>query len=87
MLLDSRSRLAAGPIEAVVTAAGQVILGKERQIRLAMACIMRADLIIEDVPGSEDHALARARELLGLESRRSSSPPTVDRGNHRVASR
>ena len=40
MLLDSRSRLAAGPTEAVVAAAGQIILGKERQIRLAMACIL-----------------------------------------------
>src|SRR5512132_651010 len=72
MLLDSRSRLAAGPTEAVVAAAGQVILGKERQIRLAMACILaRGHLLIEDVPGvgktTLSHALAR---LLGLEYQR-----------------
>jgi len=72
MLLDARSRLAAGPTEAVVAAAGQVILGKERQIRLAMACILaRGHLLIEDVPGvgktTLSHALAK---LLGLEYQR-----------------
>jgi len=72
MLLDARTRLAAGPTEAVVAAAGQVILGKERQIRLAMACILaRGHLLIEDVPGvgktTLSHALAK---LLGLEYQR-----------------
>ncbi|MEP7069836.1 MAG: AAA family ATPase, partial [Usitatibacter sp.] len=52
--------------------AGQVILGKERQIRLAMACILaRGHLLIEDVPGvgktTLSHALAR---LLGLDYQR-----------------
>jgi len=72
MLLDARSRLAAGPTESVIAAAGQVILGKERQIRLAMACILaRGHLLIEDVPGvgktTLSHALAR---LLGLDYQR-----------------
>src|SRR5436305_2040489 len=72
MLLDSRSRLSATPMEAVVSAAGQVILGKERQIRLAVACILaRGHLLIEDVPGvgktTLSHALAR---LLGLDYQR-----------------
>ncbi|HEY2629096.1 MAG TPA: AAA family ATPase [Usitatibacter sp.] len=72
MLLDSRSRLAAGPTEAVVAQAGRVILGKERAIRLAMACILaRGHLLIEDVPGvgktTLSHALAR---LLGLDYQR-----------------
>jgi len=72
MLIDARSRLSAGPTEAVAAAAGQVILGKERQIRLAMACILaRGHLLIEDVPGvgktTLSHALAR---LLGLEYQR-----------------
>jgi MoxR-like ATPase len=72
MLLDARSRLAAGPTEAVIAAASQVILGKARQIRLAMACILaRGHLLIEDVPGvgktTLSHALAR---LLGLEYQR-----------------
>ncbi|HXS51575.1 MAG TPA: AAA family ATPase [Usitatibacter sp.] len=72
MLIDARSRLSANPTEAVVAAAGQVILGKERQIRLAMACILaRGHLLIEDVPGvgktTLSHCLAR---LLGLEYQR-----------------
>src|SRR5438045_379027 len=72
MLLDARSRLAAGPTESVVAAAGQVVLGKERQIHLAMACILaRGHLLIEDVPGvgktTLSHALAR---LLGLDYQR-----------------
>ncbi len=72
MLLDSRSRLAGGPTEAVVAAAGRIILGKEHQIRLAMACILaRGHLLIEDVPGvgktTLSHALAK---LLGLEYHR-----------------
>jgi MoxR-like ATPase len=72
MLLDARSRLAASPTEAVIAMAGQVILGKERQIRLAMACILaRGHLLIEDVPGvgktTLSHALAR---LLGLHYQR-----------------
>src|SRR5258707_6967877 len=72
MLLDARSRLAAGPTEAVVALAGQVILGKEPQIRLAMACILaRGHLLIEDVPGvgktTLSHVLA---SLLGLQYQR-----------------
>src|ERR1700745_3055414 len=72
MLIDVRSRIAAGPTEAVVALAGQVILGKERQIRLARACIpARGPLLIEDVPGVRkttlSHALAR---LLGLDYQR-----------------
>jgi len=72
MLIDIRSRVAAGPTEAVIALAGQVILGKERQIRLAMACILaRGHLLIEDVPGvgktTLSHALAR---LLGLDYQR-----------------
>ncbi len=72
MLIDARSRIAAGPMEAVVARAGEVILGKERQIRLAMACILaRGHLLIEDVPGvgktTLSHTLAR---LLGLDYQR-----------------
>jgi MoxR-like ATPase len=72
MLIDARTRLAGNPTEAVVAAAGQVILGKTRQIRLAMACILaKGHLLIEDVPGvgktTLSHALAR---LLGLDYQR-----------------
>src|SRR5512140_499049 len=72
MLIDVRSRLSQAPTDAVIAAAGQIILGKEHQIRLAMACILaRGHLLIEDVPGvgktTLSHALAR---LLGLEYQR-----------------
>ena len=72
MLIDARGRLAHAPIENVVSMAGQVILGKTRQIRLAMACILaKGHLLIEDVPGvgktTLSHALAR---LLALDYQR-----------------
>jgi MoxR-like ATPase len=52
MLLDARSRLAAAPPKPSSRWPGRSILGKERQIRLAMACILaRGHLLIEDVPG------------------------------------
>jgi MoxR-like ATPase len=54
--------------EALATV-GQVIVGKERQIRLALTCLLaRGHLLIEDLPGvgktTLAHALAR---VLGLE--------------------
>lgn len=53
----------------VITAANQIILGKEEQIRLALACLLaRGHLLIEDLPGvgktTLAHTLAR---LLGLQ--------------------
>ena len=39
-------------IEKVVAQVGSIILGKERQIRLAIACLLaRGHLLIEDIPG------------------------------------
>jgi len=72
MLLDARQRLIPNPVEDVVGGASRIILGKERQIRLAMACILaRGHLLIEDVPGvgktTLSHVLAR---LLGLDYQR-----------------
>ncbi len=59
-------------LERVIQQAGSVILGKEQQIRLALACILaRGHLLIEDVPGvgktTLAHVLARS---LGLDFRR-----------------
>jgi len=59
-------------IDQVVRQAGQIILGKERQIRLALACLLaRGHLLIEDLPGvgktTLTHALART---LGLKFHR-----------------
>jgi MoxR-like ATPase len=60
------------PIQRVIDAAGKIILGKEGQIRLALACILaRGHLLIEDVPGvgktTLAHVLART---LGLDFHR-----------------
>jgi MoxR-like ATPase len=59
-------------LEEVIRQAGQVILGKEKQIRLALACLLaRGHLLIEDLPGvgktTLAHVLAR---LLGLQFQR-----------------
>lgn len=60
--------MALSSLQNVVTQAGKVILGKERQIRLALSCLLaRGHLLIEDLPGvgktTLAHVLAR---LLGL---------------------
>ena len=57
------------PIDAVLAAAAGVVLGKEREIRLALTCLLaRGHLLIEDLPGvgktTLAHTLAR---LLGLQ--------------------
>ena len=70
-LFDSPSATRA-TLDAVVAQAGQVILGKERRIRLAVACLLAGGhLLIEDLPGlgktTLAHVLAR---LLGLEFQR-----------------
>jgi MoxR-like ATPase len=56
----------------LASAASKIILGKERQIRLALACLLaRGHLLIEDLPGvgktTLAHTLAR---LLGLQFQR-----------------
>jgi MoxR-like ATPase len=48
-------------LESVVAQVGGIILGKERQIRLAIACLLaRGHLLIEDVPGVGKTMLAHA---------------------------
>jgi MoxR-like ATPase len=64
--------LARAPIARVIEAAGQIILGKESQVRLALACLLgRGHLLIEDLPGvgktTLAHVLARS---LGLQFQR-----------------
>src|SRR3989475_8554531 len=55
-------------IQGVVQQAGKIILGKERQIRLALACLLaRGHLLIEDLPGVGKTTLAHVlAKLLGL---------------------
>ena len=46
-------------IDEILAAAGRIILGKERQIRLALACLLaRGHLLIEDLPGVGKTTLA-----------------------------
>ncbi len=54
------------PVTRVVEAAGRIILGKESQVRLALACLLaRGHLLIEDLPGvgKTTLALVLARSL------------------------
>ena len=67
-----RETVAVGPIERAIETAGRIILGKEQQVRLALACLLaRGHLLIEDLPGvgktTLAHVLARA---LGLQFQR-----------------
>jgi MoxR-like ATPase len=57
----SLSRNMATKLEKVVEQVGSIILGKERQIRLAVACLLaRGHLLIEDIPGVGKTTLAHA---------------------------
>jgi MoxR-like ATPase len=60
------------PVARIIEAASQIILGKEAQIRMALACLIaRGHLLIEDIPGvgktTLAHVLARS---LGLHFQR-----------------
>jgi len=59
-------------IDTVVAQACQVILGKERQVRLALACLLaRGHLLIEDLPGMGKTTLAHVlANTLGLSFQR-----------------
>lgn len=59
-------------LNGVVAQVGKVILGKEHQIRLAIACILaRGHLLIEDIPGVGKTTLAHALAItLGLQFQR-----------------
>ncbi|TAJ51944.1 MAG: AAA family ATPase [Nevskiaceae bacterium] len=55
-------------LQAVLNALGRIVLGKDRQLRLALACLLaRGHLLIEDVPGVGKTTLALAlSRVLGL---------------------
>ncbi|RLA48672.1 MAG: AAA family ATPase [Gammaproteobacteria bacterium] len=61
-----------GVIDAAVAEVGQVLLGKEPQIRLALCCLFaRGHLLIEDLPGMGKTTLSQAlAEVLGLSWKR-----------------
>jgi MoxR-like ATPase len=55
-------------LDAVIARVGELILGKERQVRLALACLLaRGHLLIEDLPGMGKTTLAQGLAVaLGL---------------------
>jgi len=59
-------------LNGIVAQAGSVILGKEQEIRLALACLIaRGHLLIEDIPGVGKTTLAHAMaRILGLSFQR-----------------
>ena len=59
-------------LDAVIARTGELILGKERQVRLALACLLaRGHLLIEDLPGMGKTTLAQGLALtLGLTFKR-----------------
>ncbi len=59
-------------LQQILAQAGQVILGKETQLKLALACLLaRGHLLIEDLPGMGKSTLAHTlAQVLGLEFRR-----------------
>src|SRR4051812_16407084 len=56
----------------IINKTGEVILGKEQQIKLALACILaRGHLLIEDLPGMGKTTLAHTlAQVLGLQFQR-----------------
>ena len=59
-------------LEPVITALNGIVLGKDRQVRLALACLLaRGHLLIEDLPGVGKTTLAQAlARVLGLSYQR-----------------
>ncbi len=68
MLLKTRAAGVPSPVARVIEAAGRIILGKETQVRLALACLLaRGHLLIEDMPGVGKTTLAQVlARALGL---------------------
>ncbi|MGR8941910.1 MAG: AAA family ATPase [Gammaproteobacteria bacterium] len=59
-------------INALLDSANQILLGKQRQVRLAVCCLLaRGHLLIEDIPGVGKTTLAHTlAKLLGLDYQR-----------------
>jgi len=74
MLLKTQVKTppAPSPAERLIETAGRVILGKETQVRLALACLIaRGHLLIEDLPGVGKTTLAHVlAKTLGLHFQR-----------------
>jgi MoxR-like ATPase len=59
-------------LDSAVTAIGSVLIGKEQEVRIALACLLaRGHLLIEDLPGMGKTTLANAMaRVLGLDFKR-----------------
>ena len=76
-------------LDSVVRQVGTVILGKQRQIRLAIACMLaRGHLLIEDIPGvgktTLAHALAGSLGLVSIPAHPVHQRPAAGRYPRRV---
>ena len=72
MAFRASSPLSASSLQPVIEGIGRVLLGKERQVRLALACLLaRGHLLIEDLPGVGKTTLAEAlARSFGLDFKR-----------------
>ena len=59
-------------IEKIVNAIGEILLGKEQQVKLALACLFaKGHLLLEDVPGMGKTTLAQTlARVMGLQFER-----------------
>ena len=71
-LAPERQNKPAHILDAVINRIGQIVLGKEHQARLALACLLaRGHLLIEDLPGVGKTTLAHVlAKVLGLQFKR-----------------
>lgn len=71
-ILEDRPSKSAAAVDAALAALGEVILGKEESLRLALTCLLaRGHLLIEDLPGVGKTTLAQAlAKCLGLSYQR-----------------
>jgi MoxR-like ATPase len=69
---ESPAKIAAPVLQQVIDQVGHIILGKETQVRLTVACLLaRGHLLIEDIPGVGKTTLAHAlASTLGLKFQR-----------------
>lgn len=67
-----KEKLLQRKLSTIIQGIGQYLLGKEHEVRLAMACLLaRGHLLIEDIPGVGKTTLAEAlARVLGLRMRR-----------------
>jgi MoxR-like ATPase len=78
-LAPERQNQPAHILDTVIHRIGQIVLGKERQARLSLACLLaRGHLLIEDLPGVGKTTLAHVlAKVLGLQFKRIQFTPDL----------